>query len=154
MKISGLQYDFWMPPARPGADAALIADLENYVGRRFPSEFTVALMLANGGVASYSSYRRGDYFVPLPGFLPVEDVRRAFDDAQEWGTPDGIVVVASGADDWLGFDYRAGAEPSVVYQEYPDAEIETVAASFEDLLGGLIEDASDPDPSTPPHLAP
>ena len=54
--------------------------------------------------------------------------------------PEALDVIAVGAHEWLGLDYRDSTEPAIVYQEDEDAEIEHVASSFEELLAGLTED--------------
>jgi hypothetical protein len=140
MKIADLDPPFWLEPDEPAATRQMISDAESRLGCRFPSEYVDAMLLQNGGVSSYAGYRKGDYFVPLPALLSLDAVISAFDGAERWGTPSGIVVVATGAHEWLGFDYRTGQEPSIVYQEAEDAELEVVANSFAEFVAGLTED--------------
>jgi hypothetical protein len=103
-------------------------------------EFVKALKMQNGGVSVYSGFRRGDYYVPLPAFLSIEAILQAEERRAEFGTPSGVIAIASGAHEWLGLDYRTGDEPSVVFQESEEAVLEAVAQSFDDLLAGLVEE--------------
>lgn len=40
---------------------------------------------------------------------------------------------------WLDLDYRAGASPSVLYGDVDYSTMETIAASFDEFLGSLVE---------------
>jgi hypothetical protein len=140
MKLEDLQFPFWVESGRPGASAMDIQHAEASLGRRLPVELTKALRLQDGGVSVYSGFRRDDYYVPMPAFFSVEAILQAEARRSSFGTPDGVVAIASGAHEWLGLDYRASDEPSVVFQESDDDDIETVATSFEELLAGLVED--------------
>ncbi len=79
-------------------------------------------------------------YVGLPAFFSLAELVDAFDNAELFETPDGLIAIGSGGHYWLGLDYRAGAEPAVIYQETEDADIECVAASFDEFLDGLVED--------------
>lgn len=91
------------------------------------------------GVSAYGGFCRGEVSIPLPAFFSVELLLQAEAQRLDFNTPAEMVAIASGAHDWLGLDYRnPGGEPRIVYQEDEDSEIEDVAASFAELLGGLV----------------
>ncbi len=138
MRVSELQYSFWLTEGRPGATANALATAERIVGVRFPQEYRLAMMIQDGGVSSYSSFRRGDYGVPLVAFFSVSEVVEAHENRHLFSTPPGIVAVASGGHEWIGFDYRRGGHPRIVFQEDEDAAIEHVADSFEQFLDGFV----------------
>lgn len=142
MKLEDLDVPFWFPSGsnRLGASADAIDRAEHALGRRLPEELVKALRVQDGGVSTYSSFRRGDYQVPLPAFFSLEQVLSADANRAVFGTPQGLLAIASGGHDWLGLDYRNSREPSVVYQETEDSDIEFVANTFEELLDGLVED--------------
>lgn len=139
MRLDELQFPFWIESGRSGASEADIWHAEELLRRRLPGEFAKALSIQDGGVSTYSGFRRGDYYVPLPAFFSVDAMLQAEQRRRSFGTPDGVVAIASGADEWLGLDYRSSDEPRVVFQESSEKEIETVADSFEHLLAGLID---------------
>jgi hypothetical protein len=130
---------FWIDCDEPPASTDEIARAEAHIGRELPAAYKRLLREQNGGVSNYT-YRVGDVSVPLPAFFSVSMVVGAFDNAALHETPDGIIAIAGGGHDWLGLDYRRGSSPAVIYQEDEDAEIEHVAASFDDLVAGLVVD--------------
>jgi hypothetical protein len=140
VRLDELELGFWFDLEQPGASEKALERAERALGRRLPPEFARALRIRNGGVSNYSGFRRGDYYVPLPAFFSVEDLVRAEEHRVEFGTPAGVVAIASGGHDWLGLDYRMGGEPAIVYQETEDSDLEGVADSFEGLLDGLVEE--------------
>ncbi len=139
MQYHELTVPFWIRPHK-GADPEDILSLETQFGAPLPSDYKLALLESDGGVSTYSSFSASGRVVPIPSLLPVHHVLRAHRDAVSWGTPAGILVFASGAHDWMGFDYRAGPPPSIVYQTNEYEELEYVARSFGELLSGLVED--------------
>ena len=134
MKLEALEFPFWFDADRPGAAREQIDELEREVSFALPEELRKALMIRDGGTPSYSSYQRDDSYIPLPSFLSLDDMRRSAQHCEQFGTPAGILVIASGAHEWLGLDYRHGAAPHVVFQEREDSPLELVADSFESLL--------------------
>lgn len=140
MKLRDLEFPFWFDTERGGASHEQIEQFEKDAEIELPEEFRQALLLRDGGTSSYSSFQRGDYYVPIPAFFNVEALRRAEQNREEFGTPEGVVVIASGGHEWLGLDYRHGPVPKVVFQESEDSALEAVADSFEALLEGLMED--------------
>ena len=140
MKLRDLVFPFWLDTERDGASREQIEQFEKEVGIKLPEEFRQALLLCDGGVSSYSAFQRGDYYVPIPPFFSVEALRRAEQNRDEFGTPERVVVIASGGHEWLGLDYRQGSVPKVVFQEDEESPLEMVADSFEVLLEGLMED--------------
>lgn len=117
MRLKDLVFPFWLDSDRPGASLETIEQFERQVGCELPAAFKEALLLRDGGVSSYSEYRLADYRVPIPAFLSVEELCRAEENREVFGTPNGIIAVASGGHEWLGLDYRQGSEPKVVFQE-------------------------------------
>lgn len=140
MKLEDLEFPFWFDTERPGAPPEQIDELERAVGVALPQELRKALMLRDGGTSTYSSYQRDGGYIPIPSFFSVDDMRRSEQHREKFGTPSGILVIASGAHEWLGLDYRSGTAPHVVFQESEDSPLEIVADSFESLLDGLKED--------------
>ena len=144
MKLHELIFPFWINRNRAGASPEDITQLEREIGVALPEELRQALMLRDGGVSVYSSYRRGDLCVPVPAFLRVAELRAAERHRHTSdvlaGVPRGVLVIASGGHEWLGLDYRRGSPPSVVFREDDDAPIESVAETFEHWLDGLTED--------------
>ena len=140
MKLRDLELPFWFDAERPGASREQIEQLEKALGLALPDELRQALLLRDGGTSNYSSYQQGDCYIPIPAFLSVEELRRAEQHRERFDTPPGVLVIASGAHEWLGLDYRDKLVPSVVFQESEDSPLEIVAESFESLLDGLAED--------------
>lgn len=140
MKLSELEHPFWIDRDRAGASMDAIERLERDMGHALPHELVQALLLRDGGVSAYSSFQHGDVYVPLPAFFAVEELRQAWEQRDELGTPAGVVAIAAGGHEWMGLDYREGPDPKVVFQEDEDSPLELVAESFEALLDGLAED--------------
>ncbi len=61
MKLKDLKFPFWFDAERAGASPEQIAQFERTAGVQLPDEFKAALLLRNGGVSTYSAFRRGDY---------------------------------------------------------------------------------------------
>jgi hypothetical protein len=129
---------FWLRRGPHGASPDAIAAAEARMGVQLPAAFKDLLLRQDGGVSRHGAYCVGERSVPLPGFFHVATLVSSFEAADAFGTPRGIVAIASGGHDWLGLDYRSGGAPSVVYQVSEDGELEVVAASFEDFLAGLV----------------
>jgi len=140
MKLSDLELPFWFDVERRGASREQIEQFERDAGIDLPEEFRQALLLRDGGTSNYSSFQRGDYNVPIPAFFSIEALRRAEAGREAFGTPEGVIAIASGGHEWLGLDYRHGPVPRVVFQESEGSALEVVADSFEALLEGLMED--------------
>ncbi len=140
MKLEELELPFWFDRERPGASLEQLEQFEMDAGQTLPGELKEALLLRDGGVSNYSAFRRGDSHVPIPTLFSVEELRQAEARREVFGTPRGIIAIASGGHEWLGLDYRHGTVPKVVFQENEDSELEIVAESFEALLDGLVEE--------------
>ncbi|MFZ5891778.1 MAG: SMI1/KNR4 family protein [Myxococcota bacterium] len=140
MKLEDLQVPFWFDDERAGATQEQIEEFEREVQVNLPEEFRRALMLRDGGTSTYSSFQRDELFVPIPSFFSVDILRRSEKHRSLYGVPNGVIMIAGGAHEWLGLDYRQGPNPQIVFQESEDAPIEFVAESFEALLEGLTED--------------
>lgn len=130
---------FWFPESA-GATRDQLARLEMTLGVVLPAEYRDLMTEQDGGTSQFSGIAIGEEYFPLPSFLSVDLVLEAHARRTYWGTPEGVVVIGTGAHDWLGLDYRAGTPPSVVYQEDEDAELELVATTFLELLEHLSED--------------
>ncbi len=133
---------FWFDDGSPakGASAGSIAAFEEHTGKALPVSLKRLLLERDGGVSNYEAYHVDERCVPLPAFFSIETMTRSFDTAHHFGTPDGVIAVASGAHDWLGLDYRTSHKPSVVFQEHEDAPLQWIANSFDDFLEGLGEE--------------
>lgn len=133
---------FWFDEgaAVPGADAEALSELEAKVGQVLPKELYGLLLVRDGGVSNYGAFSRTGVRIPVPAFFSVEEIGAAFRSSEFFGTPKGVLAIGGGAHEWLGLDYRDGAEPSVVFQDHEEAPLEFVAHSFSEFLGGLQED--------------
>lgn len=139
MDVDALDPPFWFPGGA-GASEEQLREAEKRLGRKLPSAYRTLMGHQDGGTSQYSSFQRGELYVPLPSFFTLTQVVEAEERRESWGTPKGVIVIGSGAHEWLGLDYRDGAEPAVVYQEAEDSDIEDVALDFDALLSGLSED--------------
>ena len=113
MKLNELQFPFWVDMMRHGASLEQIEQFESEIGEKLPEELKEALLLRDGGVSSYSSFQREDYYVPSPPLFSIDELRQAEARREEFGTPRGIIAIASGGDEWLGLDYRGGPVPKI-----------------------------------------
>lgn len=139
MKRDDLPFPFWIPSQRLGASQGAAEKAELELSRTLPAELKRLLRDQDGGSSQYSGYANGHLYVPLPPFFSLAEIIEAERVRERFGTPDGIVAIASGAHEWLGLDYRLSTEPTVVFQS-EDNDIESIASSFEELLAGLVED--------------
>lgn len=138
---------FWFGEPRPGATPSEVDFAEHHVGFRLPTALRQLLLTQNGGVSNYAAFVSGKECYPmLPMFRvgsKVADgtIMRAFDIGQSFGVPAGVVPFAGQGESWWGLDYRTNREvPAVVFLQDPDHEIEPVASTFDEFLGGLAED--------------
>ena len=120
-----------------GASREEIAEAEKLIGRSLPPKFRELLLEQDGGVSNYAFWETNVY-VGLPAFFSVSQIVGAIESAALFGTPRGVIAIGSGGHCWLGLDYRSGDAASVVYQDTEDADIETIAGSFEALLAELV----------------
>lgn len=133
---------FWFDDGSPAKGASLtsISAFEEHIGKSLPASLKRLLLERDGGVSNYEAYHVGELYVPLPAFFSVDTMTRSFDVARHFGTPEGVIAMASGAHDWIGLDYRTSDEPAVVAQAHEDAPLERVAGSFDEFLAGLVEE--------------
>ena len=72
-------------------------------------------------------------------FLGADSIIHAFDLRDSFDIPQGVIVFSAMGNAWLGLDYRAGVSPSVLYGDADYSTMETIAASFDEFLGNLVE---------------
>ena len=116
MAINEQPLPFWFDDGSPSRGAAQteIATLEQHCGHRLPASFRALLLERNGGVSNFDAFHVGEVYARVSTFFDVETITRSFDTADQFGTPDGVLAIASGAHDWIGLDFRQAGEPTVV----------------------------------------
>lgn len=128
----------------PGATREEIDRTESIVGCLLPSELRELLMVRNGGLSNYDTFRGRGVEHPLLVMFSADpdgdfdSIVAAFDVRAEFGVPDGVVPFAGEGHSWWGLDYRVTGGPGVVFK-WNDNEVEAVASSFEAFLRGLVK---------------
>jgi hypothetical protein len=153
---------FWDPSVRSGVQVPLtdqaIIEVECELGHVLPHELVQLLRVQNGG------YLRDDLrahpspeptswaatWVPFDQCFGVgHDGSSLFDPpylVQEWGLPDGLVLLSGDGHSWIALDYReAAAEdgPPVIYVDAESRQVVRLAGSFRHFVEGLMPEPGD-----------
>ncbi len=135
---------FWFDDGIPtrGASEGELAAAEAQIGHKLPAGLRELLHEQDGGVSNYAYRSDDDLYIPLPGFFNIATVISASKSAPLFGTPAGVIAIASDDEAWLGLDYRTAEQegPSVVYQASEEQPLQTIAKSFASFVANLIED--------------
>lgn len=65
---------------------------------------------------------------------------------QEWGLPDGLVLLSGDGHSWIALDYREAAaedRPPVIYVDAQSRQVVRLAVSFRHFVEGLIPEPGD-----------
>jgi hypothetical protein len=153
--VTRLRQLAWFEPVR-GATEEEIRAAESNVGVRFPDDYREFLADADGGMPVESDFALNDperRDAAVGTFLAVsggdvsggDDIYRLPDAAKilSGRLPRGVVPIAIGpGGDFVALDYRAGAEPTIVYwhheREGSSDDITPVAATFSAFLEMLF----------------
>jgi hypothetical protein len=141
----GVVSDFWIAPGEGATDEQL-DHAESTIGRVLPPALRRLLKIKNGGVSTYAAFVDRERYFPLLPLLGVDprastgSLTGAYAVRRDFAVPDDVIVFAAQGSALLGLCYPgASCVPSVVYRDDVDGDLETVAATFQDFLDGLVE---------------
>jgi hypothetical protein len=129
----------------PPASLSEIEETEHHIGHQLPEPYRQLLLTQNGGVSNYGGFVDGRQRFPLFPLLGAgtnarHSIISAFDMRQMEGRPEGVVLIAAKGHSWIGLDYRQSGEPAVVIGNTDEDEVRPIAASFAELMKGLVEE--------------
>ena len=137
--------EFWFSKGRGATEEQLDA-LESLAGHRLPALLRELLRNCNGGTTNYARYDQNGTYCYVEELLGVGEsetahvMNNAIPRAKEDGVPEGVLMIASGGDAWVGLDYRRHEEPTVVYFDPYSEELVDVARDFKSFFEGLEAD--------------
>lgn len=139
---------FWKSPTgHPALNQEMVSVAQTRLGVELPPEYLTLLYLQNGGCTHEFGFGR-ESAPPIPvreifGIVvdPVIDSTQTILNSpyltQKFGLPQGLVVLAGKAPEWLALDYRQGYPPGVTWIDLERALEVPLAPTFADFVAGL-----------------
>jgi hypothetical protein len=178
--LEAIRKAFWDRSVSDGVLAPLTDEMldaaERSLGVRLPLFYVELLRVQNGGSTSpeYRAFATQHPTSWADDHVPFDDVhgigrredeypdRGLLDNAdflEEWGIPDGLVLLSGDGHWWIALDYRLSGprgEPSVCWVDNEVGELLELAPRFDDFVrglrpAGLFEDDEEWDPDIPPE---
>ncbi len=130
----------------------MVQDAERRLGVKLPASYIEILKAQNGGYLRYDSYPTtvgtswADDHVGVDRIMGIGpgqagDMLDSPDLIQEWGMPQGIVLLSGDGHTWVALDYRAcgpTGEPSVTWFDNELEEEVPLAPDLQTFLDGLV----------------